>query len=804
MQVVFLGAKLPLTKTIACRDGTFAVAPYPHVSKLTSFHETTDSLAGFSTLLQKHAAEAHCLFNGQLQHPLTHESRAGKTLKGAPREWVVFDFDKIDASSHVEVVQNYLPACCQNVSYVVQHSASMFHPASTKWSGHIFMLLKEPSHEAQLKSWFESLNFELASLSGLLSLTDSGIGLHWPLDRSAAYDSKLIYIAPPRTYGFKPTLSSAEAIQLVRKKQSHLKLPSFTPITKRQIDDRINDLRKEQGLPEKDFRTRPFEDGEVLVEAEPGVITDVKPMGEHYIKFNLNGGDSMGYWIDLRNPAVIKNFKGEPWLMTKDVDEKFYKQLSKTAGRVVSRPPLEEGVEVLAFYATNQNSKIKIGMLEPVVSKLTLNNATETSARAWLAEFGVIGGGYLPHIDLIFDPTSNIQYVPGSTFINTFSPTVYMKAEPSSEKPSTLKEVPPVIAKVIRSIMGNPTEGDFAHFVNWLAYIFQTRKKSETAWAFTGRTGTGKGKFVQHVLRPLFGETAVVVAQFTALFGEFNGYLENALFVVFEECDANAVPNKEELQAKLRHWITDHRIQIRKMQTDHYTVDNYSNFLFMANSRTPVVITGDDRRFNITERQDQQLFFTPNEWLSLKNGDELESFADVLKRWPVDEQRVRQLIRTKAQQDMHEATTTINQQIAEAILAGDLQFFLDRMPSQSEAQADFYNRFNPISLFKERMDTFVELASAGAPCIVKDEDLFILFRMLIPDVRYFQDSKTWRRRHYKMLGLDIDKQHRLPGSWDKRERGVLVQWKLPEGTRVSTDSDTKVVEIKSTKRRKTQ
>jgi len=799
---VLLGAALPLTKTIACRDGAYAVAPYPHVSKLTSFHETTDSLAGFQSLLSKHAAEGHCLFNGQLQQPLANESRAGKTLKGAPREWVVFDFDKVEAKDHAEVVQRYLPAECQGVSYVAQHSASMFKPGTAAWSGHVFMLLKEPSTELQLREWFEALNFTIPSLSEGLALTDSGLGLHWPLDRSAAYDSKLIYIAPPRMHGFTPAIDPKQAIQLVKKKQSHLKLPAFKPVTKREIEDRINDLRKDAGLEAKDFRSRPFEDGEILIEAEEGVITGVRPMGEHYIKFNLNGGDSLGYWIDLRNPSVIKNFKGEPWLLTQQVDEKFYKQLSKTASRVISRPPIGEGTEVLAFYATNQNSRIKIGLFEPVVSKLTINTSTETAARSWLAEFGVIGGGFLPHVDITFDPTSDIQYVPNGTFLNTFAPTPYMKADKTSDTPSTLQELPAVINKLLFSVLGNPTPEVYTHFINWLAFIFQTRQKSETAWVISGRTGTGKGTFVKHVLRPLFGTDVVKNVQYTALNNEFNGYLESSIFVVFEECDTKAVANGAELSAKLNHYVTDSPIQIRRMQTDHYETPNYSNFFFFTNKHTPVEITKDNRRYNIAERQEQQIFFTPNEILSLQRGTELDRFADVLKRWPVNEAAVRRIITTQASEDMHEATTSINQQIADAIGQGNLQFFLDRIPSNEEASADFFNRFNPLGLLKPKLDAYIGAASKGESMLLKeDTDLFVLFRALIPDLRYFQDSKTWRRRHYKSLGLDIDKKHRVPGTWDKQARGVLVQWKLPAGASVP-DPTGKVVEMK--KRRKAQ
>lgn len=779
MQVVFLGARLPLTKTIACSDGAYTVAPYPHVSNITSYHESIDSLQALHAQLVAHAKAAHCFFNGQLQHPLEGESRRGKTLKGAPRHIVVFDFDKVDATGHADVVKRYLPPECQQVSYIAQPSASMYIPTTRTWSGHIFMLLKEPSNEQRLREWFEYLNYTIPTLHDALQLTDSGVALHWPLDRSAAYDSKLIYIAPPRVHGFTPELNASTAIQLIKKKQPYLAIPRFEAVSRTRISDTINRLRKDAGFEELDLKTRAFEDGEILVKAEPGIITDVKPMGDHYIKFNLNGGDSMGYWIDLRNPAVIKNFKGEPWLKTSDVDEKFYKALSKTAARVIMRPPPEEGTEVLAFYATNQNSRVKIGTVKPLSHEVTVNNSTETAARAWLAEFGIIQAGLLPHLDLIFDPTSDIQYVPGSTYLNSFTPSPYMRAEKSKAAASSTAEIPPLTRRVLESMLGDPTPEILSHFINWLAYIFQTRQKTETAWMISGRTGTGKGTFVKFILRPLFGSQNVQNVQFTALKKDFNGFLENALFVVFEECDTKAVDNVHELQAKLRHYITDSPIQIRKMQTDHFDAPSFTNFLFFANDRAPVVITSDDRRFNVTERQEKQIFFSPNELIALKDGAELEAFADVLARWKVDELAVHKVIQTQARQDMHEATTTINQQIADAIMAGDLQFFIDRTPSKHEAEADFYGRFSPLTMFNEKIDAFIDAATKKRALVLKDHDIFPLFRTLIADSRYFQDSKTWRMRHYKSLGLNLDGRHRHPDDWKKTERGLLVQWKMP-------------------------
>lgn len=776
MHVVFLGARLPLTKTFLQNAGVLTATPYPHITRVTSHHEQANSLQEFHALLVKHAGLGHCLFGGQVTAPLVDESRAGKTQK-LPKEWVVFDFDKVEGRDAADVVKRYLPAECQNVSYVAQLSASMFRPDTTLWSGHIFMLLKTPIEEMRLKQWFETLNFNQPELLNSISLSDSQQALHWPLDRTVAYNSKLIYIAPPKCHGFEPAVK--QHIQLVKKKQTHLAIPAFTPIDTVMVRQKINELRRKAGLDDIDYATTQFEGHEVLLKAGLCDVSGIRTSGDHYIRFNLNGGDSYAYFIDLRNPDLIKNFKGEPFLKTKDVAEDLYKALRAKAPSIVAKAPLEEGTDILAFYATNQNSKVMVGSHNPVARRLDLNAATETSAKAWMAEWGLVQKGYLPHMNLTFDPASDIQYVAGVTTVNTFRASEYMAKARTNPAPSTLADLPPIANKVIRSILGPGDDKLVTHFVNWLAYIFQHRKKTQTAWVLNGVEGTGKGSFIKYFMRPIFGGEHVQNIQFSNAKGEFNGFLERSLLVVFEEADIKSVDSAEDLMAKIKMWITDSPIPIRKMRTDVYDADNYSNFLFFTNTRTPVAVSGTDRRFNFGERQDQRLFFTPNELRVLHAGDELEGFADVLQRWPVDEMAVTRVIDTAARQDAHEATTTINQLVAEAIQRGDLQFFLDRIPSDAEAAADFNNRFNPIGLFKAQLDRYVGHAQKGESMLLPEEDLFVIFRTLIPDTRFFQDSKTWRKRHYKSLGLDPDKQHRLPGSWDKKTRGVKVEWQKP-------------------------
>jgi len=772
LDVVFLGARVPLTKTYVDVAGRIVSKPYPLVSKVTSFHERFNTLAEFAELLKTHASMGRCLFNGQLSRPLEMESRANMT-QHAPRQWVVFDFDKVDAKDHVEAVRKYLPASCHDVSYVVQHSASMYRHDFAGWSGHVFMLLEQPADERFLKQWFEHLNFTVPALTSELALSQAQVALHWPLDRTAAYNARITYIAPPKCVGYAPP--RVDHIKYVAKRKAKLSIPTFTPLDSTHVRQKVNELRRAEGLPDIEYNVQAYQDNaEVIRDIGPVEIHDIRTSGNHYIRFNVNGGDSYAYYIDLRAPDLIRNFKGEPFMKTEEVAPKLLEALVKAKPRILSKPPLDDDSEVLAFYATNRGANVMTGLFNPITQDLRLDSSKETPAYAWLSEYG-LPLRTLPHMDIVFDPSSEVRYVRGVPIVNTFKPTRYMLMQSSLGKPSTLAEIPPTINKMMRSMMGDPTPEVQAHFLNWLAYIFKQRRKTGTAWVMHGVQGSGKSLFVKSVLAPIFGSAHVKNIQFSMIAKPYNGFLEDAMFVVFEESDTKAVGNAEALDQKLKHWITDELVTIEEKRVTMYTAKTFCNFIFFSNNMSPVLMPSDDRRYNVCERQAERWYPTPNELTVLTEGSELEAFVDVLSRWPVDELMVSKVIDTKAKRDIHEATTSINQLIAEAIMRGDLAFFSERMPSEAEATADFFNRFNPIGMYKSLLERLNSEAHAGVASNVSDEDLFVLFRTLITDTRYFQDSKTWRLRHYKSLGLDL-KKARVPGTRSEYTQAIRVKW----------------------------
>jgi hypothetical protein len=790
-----MGAALPLTKTFAYAEGGYTTTPYPHVTRLTSFQAQVDTIDQFAHALRTHGAKAHCLFNGHLQRPLVDESRKQKTLKGVPRDWIVFDFDKVPLNDGESVVERYLPAYAHNVSYIEQVSASMFVPDQPYWSGHVFMLLKEPTLESQIVEYLEHLNFTIPALDELVSLSKAKMTLHWPLDRSAGHDSKLIYIAPPRCIGFEPAIQPQDAIRVVRKKKPALDIPSFKVIDRRDISDRVNRLRRDEDLDDIDLNTRRFGEHDVFIKTPASTIDSVRAVGDHYLKLNINGGDSWAYWIDLRNPELIHNFKGEPSLITKDVDEKFYKGLKAMAPAIVSRPPLEEGAEILAFYARNQNSQIKIGTFLPISRQLRIDSTTETAANAWLWSWGMPRKGPLDLFDITFEPANDHQYVPGTRVINMFRATDYMLQTPTSSKPSTIKELPARIDTLLRSLLGDPTEDELTHFINWFTFIFRKRRKATTAWVLHGTEGTGKGTFLKFLARPLLGADNVIEVQPRILDSDFNSHIDNKLLVWVDESSVSAVENRVSFMDKLGHYVTEETITIHAKGRDAVERPSFASFILAANRRDPVEKRGGDRRYNIARRQEKRLFINPNDYTAFQAGEDLEAFADVLLRWPLDEEQVRVLLDNEASQLVHESTVPIGDLIAERIKHGDIAFFIDHMPSDNESMNDFKHGLSPLSLYKKIVDDIL----ARRKDVLTFEDLYVLFQTLIPDPRYFQSSRIWRGRYFKSLGLDTTKKVYSKVAVQS-VRGFQVDWQIPPELEPPVPKTEKVVPLKKRKR----
>lgn len=764
MKLTFLSGRVPLTKTIVfnTRSKTYSVNPYPLVNKVTSTEVEVAHLHDMAVAIREQAARAACLLKGNLVVDLKHESRAGKTLE-TPHEWVCIDFDKVDyAPTHLGVeaaVNNLLPPYMRNVSFVSQLSASCHHPHATKLSAHVFFMLDKPIESNELREWLTWLNFQEPVINSV-TLTPSNTRLHFPIDRALSSNSQLIYIAPPRCVGF--TSAIKDPVAYIKRKHPVLSIPSFSPIPLSTVDAKVAELRKAANLEEIAFKTRHFKTStgpiEVLTNAEPVRLHDFRDSGNGFINFNMNGGNSMGYYVSKSSPEFIRNFKDEPCLLTKEVAPDFYKTLIKATR---SLPPIQtdETTEILAFYATNRQSTVYIGHYNRETNVLRVDPSNVNAAGAWLAGFG-IPPSILPHIDIAFDVHDPIRYEPGHHQINLYTDSEYMKivhssAEDTSMPDSTLQDFYrrcPVIYNTIFSAVGSNKEVMW-QFINWLATLCRLKTKLGTAWVLHGIEGTGKGALYHHVLRPLLSETVTTMVNFTLAGTNFNSFLDNKLLVVFDEASLSKSHDSEELMQKLKNWITEPTVVINEKGKVEREIKSSSNFLFFSNESRPVVISDSDRRFHVGAFQTQRLIYTPNQWAILESREELKAFSELIGTWPCDEEAARTVKDSEEKTRISEATHSLVEQVAIAIRKGDTQFFIDARPTEYDNNLPMKGN---VGLLKTPYDALLRAMRDGTLNVLTVNDLYTLFRVAIPDDRRFPESAAEQRRMYKRFGLLSD------------------------------------------------
>jgi hypothetical protein len=279
----------------------------------------------------------------------------------------------------------------------------------------------------------------------------------------------------------------------------------------------------------------------------------------------------------------------------------------------------------------------------------------------------------------------------------------------------------PIIQRLLDSAVGVGPIQD--HFINWLAVIWQYRIKPLTAWVLHGNEGTGKGAIFNRVIRPLFGETNTVYKLGHELSEPYNGWLESALVVLFDEIEADMFTNLKLVEGKLRSYITEPMAPIRRMRTDVYSVPNFTAFLFFSNKPKPVGIPPSDRRTNVGQFQKKRFVTTIEELEEIEN--ELETFAAHLSAYKAEPNRAAQVMQTEDRKMILDVSLTSVDEIANAILAGDIEYFWEYVSfgqgssTLDQIQAD-YNAV-VIRLTREVLDK---------PRLkISREDMFSIFRL---------------------------------------------------------------------------
>lgn len=720
MKIAFLEAPMPLTKQFSSISGQLRKTPYPHAYDVTSHEETVLTLKDFETVLKKHAAKGHCAVKGELSRPLVSESRAGTTDTNGLTSWLCLDIDGLPElyqepdkvitpapprktkrrnddehdehdDSDTPQTPTVIPGAKHKVtvqwlmdqlglgdhSYVLQWSAS-HGIADTALRCHIMLMLDKPHPAPLVKQWLIDKNLTVPCLNAALSLTKTGNALSWPLDISACQNDKLIYIAPPVLKNIKDPLGKTPRISYVKRTKEKLSFSATVPSTAKNreaMHRRLDELRQAEGLPKRKTTYKMHGSMEVMNRPDVCIVTEMKTE-RGFTYFNLNGGDSWAYYHPENNPDYIYNFKGEPVYLTKDLLPDYWDALHKQTNRINST-----GIMKLAFLDP-KTDKYWRGEYDTLADELTLEPTTSAlSLKNYCKANGVpLYDDVIPEWNLVFDPQDNVRVDLSTRTINLFQPTQYMRATAKQ-----VAKIPKTIHKIIYHVVGSDQES-YNYFINWLAYVLQTRDRATTAWVFHGVPGTGKGTLLNKVLRPIFGSDYVAIPRMKELEKEFNSFIHQSLLVCVDEVEVDALQNEKGVMADLRRYITDSPVPLRKMNRDAVKVPNYSSWLFFSNASAPVRVPRDDRRMNIAKYQDTRLAITDQELARIET--ELQAFHDFLLFYQVDKHQVFTPLLNQAREDIVELSENAIDSVSNAILSGDMSYFIDQLPTDQRYTGD--------------------------------------------------------------------------------------------------------------------
>ena len=359
----------------------------------------------------------------------------------------------------------------------------------------------------------------------------------------------------------------------------------------------------------------------------------------------------------------------------------------------------------------------------------------------------------MPQYYLEFDPTANFVVDRQHDRVNRFQPTEYMTL---SFEPDDHYQIPPTINKLIRWVMADDDEV-IDWFLNWLAFIFQTRRKSRVALVLHGTKGTGKGVLFERVIQPLFSEGYTQEVQQKDLKKDkFNEYLGN-IFLLLDESEAD-----EEFRDQLFHWITQPRIRMRVAYSGGRDTANFTNFILASNKPNAALIEKDDRRFTVAPGQQEGIELSIEE-VEHTIAAELPEFARYLHTYQYDEYTATHALENDAKEQMRLDGRDSIDEFIEALLTGDICYFLEAF--QDEFSGSYHSIPSPIDVVK-RWASNVNTATKSA---VSMSELHRVYRFITQrpmPLNKFGVMLT-KRGVPKRRNVRIDNTPRL---------GLMVEW----------------------------
>lgn len=767
------------------------ITSYPNVKRFSSDTVEYANIEELFELIETASTEGKAILTGNLLKPLVNESRKGQTEKNSPTTLLVLDFDDIPVASTnpslletARAVLANLPGRFLSTDYIVQASSS-YGLKDKRVSFHVFYLLNIEANPRQIKDYLTHLNLSSAYLKQYVRLTDSGMALHFPLDRIVNDSGRLIYIAQP-VFSNGAVNPLGERQFLVKGSHRELiteELLADTPlpeVLRTQSNKTLNALRKERGLKPRRTKTITMDvDGEKIeVVSNPDAVrmTIASDEGE-FVRYNINGGDSNAYWVHKYYPDVVYNFKGEPNFLFSEACEEAYEH------HIELFPIPDDGTfteDIPVAFLDYSSARYFYGLINVNDDRVrSLHACSQGDIKHFLTEYGRVTPKTLPVWRYEFRPDVVKVIDLPNRFINRYQPPDVV-ADPIRLSANldrrfgyasdSIRKIAPNCYKVIYSVCGN-SDPEFEYFMNWLAFVVQFRQKTLTSWVFHGVPGTGKGLMHAYILAPIIGEDYAKMKRMTDIEEQFNQWIEECLLLSVDEFRAQNTKQKG-LMNKLKNMITETKGTVRAMRSDQIERRLYTNLIFFSNNIDAMEIQEGDRRFNVAPRQETPIVARYPELFAADNiipqfEKEIAALAAYLLEFQVDQASVRVPLENEAKKIMTEDSATTVDLFVTALKQGDLDYFvpiISEPVTSRNAEALLYA--------KEVLSQIVRDYDEGKAQIIFSTELRALYNVVC-------GASESEQKFGKMLahhGLRPIRYRK--GSMSKQ--GVRVEWQLKD------------------------
>lgn len=360
----------------------------------------------------------------------------------------------------------------------------------------------------------------------------------------------------------------------------------------------------------------------------------------------------------------------------------------------------------------------------------------------------------IPTVNCIFDPTrlEHKWEENGERYVNTFTCTKYLRSVIDLKKTLSLDEAlekirveTPNIYLLLKNLFVLPER--IKYFLNYLAFIIQTRQKTGTCIILKGLQGTGKNLLYEKIIKPILGKYSRIVS-YDGLSSRYNDYLTSTLFLVGNEIKGTFQEGNQ-VYERLKALISDSVIQVEgKYQASREIVSRLAGIMIFSNEDTPIQIQPSDRRYTVFSTSTSPLnsIVKDMEDYIKQLEEEKHTFYRFLGRLIVDSTQARTALDTEEKQGIIDTTTPRLMKMGHALRTRDIEYISNAVEDYIET---YYETVESDSNWKAKQKGNLQYLIDK----LENKSIRIENKILIWLYRILVDSNASPRK----IGLDLSK-----------------------------------------------